>query len=89
MCVCACVRACGGEDCHRAGLGPQPGGVPLLKPGGVDGGRDSVLAQAPPASALLTEVIRGHHPASVLRATALLPRRPFTSSLPHLIRQWA
>ena len=96
--VCVCVCACGGEDCHRAGLGPQPGGVPLLKPGGGDRGRDSVLAQAPPSSALLTEVIQGHHPASVLRAsdtTALPPRDPempqetFHLISAYLIRQQA
>lgn len=80
MCVCACPCVCGGER-TVTGLawGPQPGGVPLLKPGGADGRRDSMLAQAPPSSALLTKVIQGHHPASVLRAgdtTALPPRDP-------------
>lgn len=76
-CMCLCVCVLGERTVTGLAWGPQPGGDPLLKPGGANGGRDSMLAQAPPSPTSLTEVIQGHPPASVLRAsdtTALPPR---------------
>lgn len=75
MCLCVCVW---GRGLSQGWPGaPSQDGSPCSSQEERTEGRDSMLAQAPPSPAPLTEVIRGHPPASVLRAsdrTALPPR---------------
>ena len=75
MCLCMCVW---GRGLSQGWPGaPSQEGSPCSSQEERTEGRGSMLAQAPPSPASLTEVIQGHPPASVLRAsdtTALPPR---------------